>query len=266
MVNSATKRTSGRQPSSSPSQEETPVCDAHVHAYDVVQTQPTVDRFRRSKPRLRYNGMTRSWTHGFQPRAGSQSPRVLGLHRDMLRQFEQAVESDLIVQVGPYSPETIRSPAGLGRQGAHAYQSHVLPNPLPKRLLRHAKKACNVERDSLQTWEDEDEDDMIEHVSHCPSFAHFSMRKSATSLGLLNDEDSKHEEATDEDDACEWGHSAALQAALETSEKAGGDRARRKMAIHGQMIIDVILVLILVAFYFHLFVFEGHRARSPLSG
>ena len=60
---------------------------------------------------------------------------MLGLHRDMLRQFEQAVESDLIVQVGPYSPETIRSPAGLGRQGDNAYQSHVLPNPLPKRLL-----------------------------------------------------------------------------------------------------------------------------------
>ena len=85
------------------------------------------------------------------------------------------------------------------------------------------------------------------------------MRKGATSLGPLNDEDSHHKAAKDEDDGCEWGHSAALQAALETSEGAGGDRARLKMAIHGQMIIDVILLLILVGFYLHLFVFEGHR-------
>ena len=89
------------------------------------------------------------------------------------------------------------------------------------------------------------------------------MRKSATSLGLLNDEDSQHEAAKDEDDACEWGHSAALQAALETSDKAGGDGVRLKMAtIHGQMIIGVILLLILFAFYLHHLCLRG-TARWP---
>ena len=50
-----------------------------------------------------FDAFSRSWAKGL-PRAGSTSPRVQQLHREMLDVFEQAVEDNLIVQVPAVSP------------------------------------------------------------------------------------------------------------------------------------------------------------------
>jgi hypothetical protein len=50
-----------------------------------------------------FDVVSRSWARGL-PSAGSTSPRVQQLHREMLDAFEQAVEAELVVQVPAVSP------------------------------------------------------------------------------------------------------------------------------------------------------------------
>ena len=59
-----------------------------------------------------FDVISRSWTKGI-PTAGSTSPRVQQLHREMLDVFEQAVEEEVVVQVAAVSPRRryIISPA-----------------------------------------------------------------------------------------------------------------------------------------------------------
>ena len=63
-----------------------------------------------------YDVFSRSWAGGI-PRAGSTSPRVQQLHREMLDVFEEAVEAEVLVQVPAVSPgspyTTCREPTQL---------------------------------------------------------------------------------------------------------------------------------------------------------
>ena len=54
-----------------------------------------------------YDVFSRSWAGGI-PRAGSTSPRVQQLHREMLDVFEEAVEAEVLVQVPAVSPGSRR--------------------------------------------------------------------------------------------------------------------------------------------------------------
>ena len=226
-----------------------------AHDDDSVQPQsPCRDKFKRARP-LKYDGITRSWTQGVLPRAGSQSPRVLRMHREMLVEFEQAVESDEIVQVGPYSPEKVYSPAGPRRQGAHAYQPHDLPNPLPERRgcpLKHAEQRSifsgyNLGEPLVQCGKQKDIQGKLTKavVSFISGQDHLIVDAgSQHNWEPLGDED---EEETDEEIQGKQGRSPALQASMH--------RVAQKTALHGQMqmIVDAILLLFLFGLYLYLF-------------
>jgi len=60
-------------------------------------------------PFQHFDVVSRSWAGGL-PSAGSTSPRVQQLHREMLSTFEQAVEANEVVQVSAVSPRTRTRP------------------------------------------------------------------------------------------------------------------------------------------------------------
>ena len=70
-----------------------------------------------------FDAFSRSWAKGV-PRAGSTSPRVQQLHREMLDVFEQAVEDEVVVQVPAVSPGCSRYPVSPGSCHKSAQKLH----------------------------------------------------------------------------------------------------------------------------------------------
>ena len=75
-----------------------------------------------------FDASTGTWAKGI-PRAGSTSPRVQQIHREMLDVFEEAVEDELVVQVAAVSP------------GRRRYR--VSPEPRPNQAQKRLRLVNN---------------------------------------------------------------------------------------------------------------------------